>query len=651
MYFSSFGDKVKQIILGCLVFFGIYVSFGFSTYAISHDSNILMVLHVLGCLVTAILYYFFTQYENKEVRYLNHVMALISFVWLIIQVCEALAGNGSILRVLSATSWCVTFILVEFIRYKDDIKRDFSKLIANARNNWMLIIAIFIAIVLSYHPYMFTQKWDGRLYQSVFECGDIYSMSSIAYYGHLAQGSGLLVTFVIALCGGNVLVGSIISNVVAMVLGAIAFYAIHKELIPNKKQIQYVLCTCIYLFSPYLMGMIGFASVDYFCMNLFTVVLYFTISRKWYLQVATGAIYAFTKEPGIIIYGCLCVGVLILDFVKNKWEVLKHIRYYGMMCVAAIWVVTIAIIGFWSAGNSSVGVNAKYVVSKNMALYIFNFGWIFLILSIATVVVLIIKDRELLLKLVPLLCAMAGFTIFSCALITVNHARYTDIIPVSLYLIASVGLLRLAPEKQDKTSILWMLAPIALSVVMLLSCYETFDPISLALFEYRTLDNGSTIISVNEGAFHGGDSVVYNRQALDMEGPFSMMVEDALKNNVAILATGDGITSYYFDGIKENEGAKPGEYLVNKEYWDESRKCRECIKTSNNSEFNVYLPDGTDGIDRLIADDITGAEVYLYVYSDEYGSDLASNILDKYDIIKCHDYTYRGWTIHGIFFN
>ena len=121
-----------------------------------------------------------------------------------------------------------------------------------------------------------------------------------------------------------------------------------------------------------------------------------------------------------------------------------------MMLPGILWLATLAILGIWSGGESSVGFEADYTIDKLKTLYILNFGWIFVIiigLGIA-IGISLVKYKQIDWKFAFLLVyVLVGFTLFSLVFRTANHPRYSDAVPYCLYILAALIILGMPDNK------------------------------------------------------------------------------------------------------------------------------------------------------------------------------------------------------------
>lgn len=636
-------------LIAIVLAFSIYLTFGLSTISISHDNSLFWVAHLLGaaasCVLTGFLY---VLSDSLQCRYFNHFMVMAGSLLLIGGVEKGIAENFGF-EILSQILFLSFFIFAEFRFFKES--HDLKAALLWCRENIFLIITLLVTAVLSYDSYMTGHKWDGVLYAQAFDGSNIYSISANAFYTHISQGAGAIIYVMKNLCGGNVLVGLFLANLIAQAAGILAFYGTIKRVVPEKGKLLYLILTAVYAFSPYILGMAGYASVDFFSVNLFMTVVYFTVTRQWFLQVFAGFMFVFTKEPAIIIYGFLCIGILIIDFCETKWKFFSHIRYYGMLTVALLWLVTLKFIGIWSGGNSSVGVDTEYIDNKLSVLFVLNFSWLLVALIIIGIVISIVFRKKIdnigriWKSLVPVLFSMAGFTLFSSVLITVNHARYADNIPPGIYLLFAVVLLSIT-DVIKRTAAVFIST--AMMILMLISSFFTIDPVSMVLFPSVRLSNGGKFLSVNGSRYIFGDATIYNRQAMWQEGAYGMALAEGIKENALILVNGKDRAFYALDGMMGFGDTAQGEYLEITEYWNEDKGKRECFETLQTTEFTVYVAGDEEGFKKLFD---RQNEKYLYIYTDELGIEEADTIRASFDNIEEKDYTYRGFVVHGMWIN
>ena len=156
-----------------------------------------------------------------------------------------------------------------YVWYKNQftIKKHILKKLQSYKYLFFLLITVFIFLI---EPDARQFKWDGLLYY--LTCGklDIGSLSSLAVYGHVAQTYGMLNGLGV-LITGNVAITMIALNCLFMFFSICAFYGLLKIMIPRRKEWEYVLFTSVYAYSPFLLGMVYYHSLDFLCQCFFPI--------------------------------------------------------------------------------------------------------------------------------------------------------------------------------------------------------------------------------------------------------------------------------------------------------------------------------------------------------------------------------------------
>ncbi|MGN0156010.1 MAG: hypothetical protein ACI39N_02075 [Lachnospiraceae bacterium] len=503
-------------------------------------------------------------------------------------------------------------------------------------------LLLFVCIVLSIEESGICYRWDSGLYYTTVADMNLFSMGSLAAYGHIAQAFGMLTSLGVGVTG-NVDVGIFLANLFVFLAGVAAFYGILVSLVPGKRPIAYTLATAVYAFSPFLFGMVDYISLDFFTQSLFTVVVYFMVKKEWILHFVAALLFCFTKEPAVAIYAFLCMGIVLYDFYGHRSvkKLFLEKKYYLMVLCGAVWLLTYQMLGPWSAGNGGTGLSAEYILQKLKVLYLMNFNWIFTLLGIASLI-WIFRNRKhsnMPSAIVPLLTAQIGFTLFSCLFKTVNHARYTDSSFVTLCIIGMVFVLTAFPLKAQT------MASSVLAGLMLLSSYRTIDPVTRNIFPM--IDVGQAQIASTGEKQLLGDECIYNRQMLYMEEPFSKAVRDSLEGETCILLPTMADNTWYFNGMDDFH--KIEDYRKAQGIWNTKREKRvfyeneECILTSF---YEMADQMSVSKMTDILADE----NVFSYIYMDSIGADRVSEIKENYTVQKEEEYSYRGFVIKRIQF-
>ncbi|MCQ2497613.1 MAG: hypothetical protein MJ133_01395 [Lachnospiraceae bacterium] len=489
------------------------------------------------------------------------------------------------------------------------------------------------------------------MYNEAFENANLFKISSMGFYGHISQGAGVPISFFKSLVLGNTDIAIYLTNAVTFVAGIISFWGIIRRVVPEKSIFLYTILTAIYAWSPWVLGMSGYASVDYFTANWFMIVLYFTISKQYFLQVVSGLFYAMTKEPALIIYGSLCFGVVLTDIYENRR--VKHVfsrsRYYGMLSVAAIWLITLEFMGMWSMPGSEARVDLSYSLDQVGILYVFNFGWLVWEIVLVGVIAYCFRRNGTgskyngIINLFPMICAVFAFSLFSLMFVTVHNPRYVDIVPLCGYVMVAVIILIFSDKMGKAVSII---IGTLLALLMLVSSYVSIDPVSRLLYYDEALRD-TVIFTADLNNHTYGDATVYNKQALDMEGSISLAFGDAIGDKRKILIDGKSPQAYYFDGMIGLEKVLDDDYKWVREYFDTEREIRVFKPNDRTVTVDVGLVSNLESVQKITAD---GGE-YIYLYYAGMGDALAEELVEDCNVIEIKEYIYRGWRLKGIVFN
>lgn len=635
--------SVLQVILGVLTVFATYLTFGFST--ISYKNSLFTVAHLVGCVIVGILYLGFDRVSSldekgylKDIDIFNRIMLYVTLLFLLGGVFEYVVGDSQLYMLVSRILFFGIFLAIH-IRKKNKLLNW-----SVVTRNWRLYILLVLVAVLMYEPTMFSTRWDSKLYYGDFSHINIYSISDMSFFGHLAQGAGIFVKFFISIAFGNINVGIYLANLCSMILGIMAFNGAVKKTVPDKSERIYLLLTLGYAFLPCVLGLSSYINVDIFIINWFMVLVYLYVSEKYFLFSAAGFIYVFTKEPALIIYGGLCVGILMIDFIKCRWNVFKHSRYYGMICVALIWGVTVLINGFWTLPGSGAGVSSSHAGGELKLYFIHNFNWLIWCLAVISGAILIVKKSKVAANcikiIIPVAISIFLFIGFNLIFVTAINPRYIDNVTVGGYFILAILLLCL--DSIGYSAICTIVSSI-MCILMLISSYRTIDPVSLTVFNSSKLGDSRMIATAN--TFAMGDTSVYNKQAQCFEGAYGMAVTDAIENGYTVLIDGTNSLVYETDGMNGAVSLETGyeEYLS---LYDTVQKRRTIFENGNTVTYETIAVTDEKSIDECTKEN--GG--YLYLYSDYTDSLNSEYITSNYSDSESVTYSYRGISLYGIRF-
>ncbi len=503
-----------------------------------------------------------------------------------------------------------------------------------------------ITFILCLDNDMYQFKWDGLLYYLAASRATLRSISSVSLYGHMAQTSGVLYRIGALICN-NTGYGMALANIVVLLIGTCAFYGSVKILLPNMNEIKYIIFTACFAFSPFTLGMVNYYSTDYFCVCLISVLIYFVLKEKWVLSIPVACIFVFTKEPALIAYAGLCLGLVIKDIITADGKlkdrllfVIGKVHYYFLLIPVFIWYITYRILGQWSAGEGGIGFDIQYIMDKLKVFLVLNFNWVATLGIMASVIVLLIrKENDEIIKLFPLIFSNGALLLFNCVYITVNHARYIDSFFCINMLLAIVMICKASMNENNRSAI--MFGSICIAVLLLISSFITIDPISKMIFRHENVGKASIL---STGTVMLGDASIYNKQMLWMERPLLRAISDSYYEGDTIILALPGKSVYAFDGMSEeinyDERLEP-----DLQYWNDEKHCRisyadEGRDNSLIKQLEIYhLPQNTT-IDKLKQEDKDSYHSVIYIKGlNDYKQNL------DYEIIESQTYNYRGWSI------
>lgn len=637
------GVSLTVFILGMLIVLIGYAAWGMMT--ISYRAHIYEIAGILFTYITAVLYVVLVVVTGRAKKMMEfRQLKAVSGVGLLIALLLLFRTTGYIALI---GAWAIafggSFIYGMYVDRK--VFRHILPLEVFKKYSGILLVMAATCLFL-YEPDAVQARWDGLLYYLTCMELDISSLSNLAVYGHIAQTYGML-NGIGGLVAGNTFAAMAGLNILVMLSSIWGFYLMLKEMVPGKTESSYAVAAAAYAWSPFLLGMVYYHSLDFYCSCLFIWVLYTLYKRRWVYFSIFSLLFCFTKEPAIVIYAAMCAGTVLCDIVGDKGysPVLRLRRcfvrkqYYLMVLTGALWLATYKVLGPWNAGVGGFSVDTGYVADKLKNLYILNFNWLFTMLAIGGGIYIFLRGREgkLFKLLLPVWCSQIAFTLFSCLFHTVNHPRYNDTNQVTLYLLAIVPILYYCHRRTSEVIIG------ILGILCLVSSFITCDPVTRSC--YDTVDIGkATMVYTSDVPL--GDGMIYNRQMLGFETAFDSALQEALQNSQAVLFPTIHNNAYGFDGMAE-VGAITDSYMVETEFWDDINKRRAVRREDGTREFQAYqLTNETDW--GKLEKETSGPVNYIYI--PEVCDLYSGYIKEHYQVLEETEHEHRGWVVKRICF-
>ncbi len=636
-------DSLTTFILGMLIVFIGYVAWGMLT--ISYKARIYEIAGIFFNYITAVLYVVLVVITGRiknmmEFRQLKVVSGAGFLIALLL-----LFRTSDYIVLLAA--WIIVFggcLIYGMIIDKKSFRNILPIEVFKKYSGILSVMAV--TCLFLYEPDAVQARWDGLLYYLTCMELDISSMSNLAVYGHIAQTYGIM-NGIGGLIVGNTFAVMTGLNIFVMLSSVWGFYLMLKEMVPSKTESSYAVAVAAYAWSPFMLGMVYYYSLDFYCGCLFIWVLYTFYKRKWIYFMIFSLLFCFTKEPAIVIYGAVCAGAVLCDIMEQKgYSLTMRLRscfvrkqYYLMILTGILWLVTYKALGPWSAGVGGFSVDTGYVVDKIKNLYVLNFNWLFTMLAIAGSIYIFQKGREVksFKRLLPVWCSQIAFTLFSCLYNTVNHPRYNDTNQVTLYLLAIIPVLYYCQKRKNDVLMGIM------SILCLVSSFITCDPVTRSC--YNTTDIGKTTM-IYTSDVPLGDGMIYNRQMLGFETALASALRGALDGSQAVLFPTIQNNAYGFDGMAE-VGAITDSYMVETEFWDDVNKRRAAREEDGTRKFQAYqLTNETDW--SKLEKEISGFVNYIYI--PEVCDLYSGYIKEHYQILEETEHEHRGWVVKRICF-
>lgn len=534
-----------------------------------------------------------------------------------------------------------------------------KRVIAQVKCHIPFGVMLTAALILAIEPGQLQFRWDGELYRQACKAMDIHSLSSLGAYGHLSQAYGSLY-YLIYIVLNNTELSMAAMNILLFGGSILGYYLLLTYWMKDNHKLICLLGTAIYAFSPFLLGMVNYYSLDYMTLCMFVWVICFAVRGKWILHFIAALLFIFTKEPAIVIYGAFCLGTVLKDWRKDKGyrlairlkRLFRRYQYYLMILSGSLWVITYVLIGGWSGGDGGFELSLSYMGNKLKVLYLLNFNWLMVIVVLLGILVSILRRKRGRINSevwIPLLCSLMAFTLFSLFFRTVNHTRYSAVCPVILYLLAfdtvasfirnPENVLSLRKKRKSEAGAMGVMA-----LLMLVSSYRTVDPVSLFCFERIPTGKQEMITT---GASSIGDSMIYNKQMLREENVMRQAIGYAVNKGYQIWIPMYSDSLYFFDGLM-TEGVRKEGYFQTTQYWDPVKKCRIPCEGEGTIPFEMYeIISGGLPIVESVEDGLNPC----YIYSPLLGAETAERLQEIYGLsLKTLEFQSEGWVLYMMIF-
>lgn len=328
-------------------------------------------------------------------------------------------------------------------------------------------------------------------------------------------------------------------NIVLAIISAFCLFRVLDYVFPTKNKYVKTACTGIYLFSPWLLGFIGFINIDTPSIYFFVILLSCFIYKNRLLEIVMAYLFVFTKEPSIVYYAFFLLGIIIYEYLIDTERKTDHQiegfflsifstfkKLISEILIGFIWLISFlgrfsvswgqAVDVFHLSEDSNevhcFGFTIANLLAKIKGVLILNFNWIFVVLIVVNIILLLVRRKSEKVKL-PLerlfyrcvvYSTFVGFTLFNLFYIDLEHPRYNAIGAV-LFILIGIDIL-LAWKNEKVTAILSTIV----ALLLLVQSMVTIDPVSYVVFDKVTDYGDNMMIS----PFKGRHGVLgfYNRE-------------------------------------------------------------------------------------------------------------------------------------------
>lgn len=371
-----------------------------------------------------------------------------------------------------------------------------------------------------------------------------------------------IIYLVAMLVVGDGYLASLWLNALMLLCGTFFFYRILRRMLPHTHRHLLLLGTCLFAFSPIFLGCVYAISLEYCMAFAFLLYLWGEAEDLPFISVLGAIMVCFSKETGAPTLAAM-VGVKLAISLFLSW------RRKGSFVPALSLSTTLPILGIglvwlrdintfnWMMTNSTAngntaassaaaesagaatapvfntfGINSVYIHDKLESLFATNFTWLLFGLFALGIVAFLFRRRKDV--------AAHGVTLFSMSaaclavslligfvFVTYSHVRYNSVTVMMLSLMLVALLCSVDWHRAVTLALLGLV-----SLLLLLQCYRTVDPVMLSVLKSADKGHGricytqNTVISRDAFGMRFCDSFLYNREILGFDRAFDALLAD-----------------------------------------------------------------------------------------------------------------------------
>lgn len=642
------------------------------------SSNHLFVLLKAGLIAASSISYYMVGSSYLSDR-IAEQYALLSVAVFIYEIMLFLAVGKTVIyirdypAILNSIMW-ISCSFASIIRYRSKIQSFFSRLVSNKERIILVISSTLLSIlviILSIEPTGMKLAWDNDTFYNFINMLDfesLYDAKLLRFYSHISIVYSHIIVL-LKLLFKNIWLAFFLINAFCIFIASFGTVFLLRELVPGKKTFDYTLGAAVFMLSPWVCGMSTYHIYDYYIWCLFPLLIYFVATHKWIWVFVLGAMITFSKATGLVVFGSVCVAIVIVDYASTKKEntdtrssilkLLKKPQYWCWFSIVPVFLLYFknGVKDFVSISSSTYfGFNPKHIIQWIKMILFSNFLWFYIVACLVSTFIIFYKKSDIkwgsISRIVSILLIHdLLFILFNFIFVTYRIPRYLDSHICVVFIIEAILLLCLNNRVVKYTGLFVSI------IISITSSFYTIDPLSLILFnsfnvgEHRVIDYEiSDMPSL-------GDSIVTNRDYYSypviLDKVLTYIISDKSDDSDIMFSLGNEPSTW---------GPSAGRYSY---VYDENKRSFELFyDTSINGLANDYDYEyyGADQMipfslryifpEENIGDIIlqSNAKQFYYVYMPTLNMGKES-MLKKYHIIEYREFNFRGWKMNCIKFN
>lgn len=554
--------------------------------------------------------------------------------------------------------------IISLIRFRQHLTGFFFDTIRDRVTLSLIVSSVLIAtavIALSLEPGGVRFSWDSdTLYQFVndLDFESLYDSKLMTFHSHVS----IVYTYILVmfkLLFNDIRLAFWLLNSVCIVIASFGMSFLLKTIVPDKTWAEYALADSVFMFSPWVCGLSTYHIYDYYIWCLFPLLIYFLAKRNPIGFFCLGVMITFSKSTGLVVFGSVCVGILVTDLIANSVSALKNIKYLYYLSVAFIFFV------FFKCGISEstqfedtrFGLDASHILHQVKLYTASNLIWLFVIPTLALIIGVYVRKvfspGEITRRVLSvILLSDVVFILFNMVCITYRMPRYMDS-HIAVVYICSLVLISFIERKRLRYTIYS-----TITVLSVIASFKTIDPVSYALF--NTIDVGNrTIVDYESSVLPSfEDSIVCNREYYSYEvllnRALTYVMDNRQESDDILFSLGDQGITWGFSGGRYSYGYSDGkqyfELFYDKtinglangysyDYWD----------SPDMIPFSIRYIFPQEDVSSVVS--LSSSDRFYYIFMPTQNDGRENEIYDSYKVEDRIRFEFRGWIMECIVFS